>query len=170
MAESTGSSDTTDPERELEGGYLYAVLTYNGELALWNWAFFIPDPSKSPIGSSGVLFRIVPEAEDRRAWKYMTEKHDVLSWPLVVAIVQLGDISSLGEYDNLIAKDGLIPIFEQVRYVDMRSLRWIGICNMRVGRHLRQRTAASGRGTIYLWINRYTTVFTLLSISVAYRR
>ncbi|KAF8643464.1 hypothetical protein AX16_009020 [Volvariella volvacea WC 439] len=73
---------------DLQRSHLYAVLTYRGELASWNWAFFVPNPSLPPIGSSGTLFH-VSETDGR--WGFVREQMDVLSSPLVVAIIQLAD-------------------------------------------------------------------------------
>lgn len=50
-----------DPAHRLatiKPGGLYAVLTYRGELASWDWAFFVPDPNAAPIGSSGTKFHV----------------------------------------------------------------------------------------------------------------
>ena len=95
--------------RELEKGKLYAVLAYKGELASWLWAFFIPDPSVSPIGSCGTIFHVVEGSPN--SWKFVREVKELLSSPLVVAIVQLGDIGFLGEYDKLVVGDDLQSIF-----------------------------------------------------------
>ena len=110
------SSDTVQPvsDEELEKGHLYAVLIYRGELASWNWSFFIPDPSVSPIGTSGTMFHVVREVEDsRNFWKLVTEKREVLTSPLVVAVIRLADVSFLGEYNDLIAPDCLPGMFHQ---------------------------------------------------------
>ena len=113
MTESTGSTDGANPDRELEGGKLYAVLTYNDDF-LWKWAFFIPDPSVSPIGTSGTIFQVT-EMQDSRNWQFVREEKDVLSWPLTVAIVQLGDIEFLGDYEDLMDGDDLNQMFAQAK-------------------------------------------------------
>lgn len=113
MTESSGSTDGAKPDRELEGGRLYAVLTYNDDF-MWKWAFFIPNPIVSPIGKSGTIFQVT-EIQDSRNWKFVREEKDVLSWPLVVAIVQLGEIEFLGEYDELMAGDDLVKMFTHAK-------------------------------------------------------
>lgn len=99
---------------ELENDTLYAVLTYSGDFASWNWGFFVPDPATPPIGSSGTIFHVVnnPVTDE---WKFEVETRDVISWPLVVAVVKLADVKFLGcNYDELVGKDSLLQIFGTV--------------------------------------------------------
>lgn len=98
---------------ELEQGRLYAVLTYRGDLASWNWGFFVPDPASSPIGSSGTIFHVVSD-KTTDEWKLEVETKDIVSWPLVVAVVRLADVTFLGGYEELVGKDSLLPIFKTV--------------------------------------------------------
>ncbi|EDR13474.1 uncharacterized protein LACBIDRAFT_322437 [Laccaria bicolor S238N-H82] len=97
---------------ELEPGLLYAVLTYRGELASWNWSFFVPNPAVTPIGSSGTLFHVVDNAV--REWKFEMEVKDVVSSPHVVAIVRLANVSFLGGYEDIVGDDSLLPMFKSV--------------------------------------------------------
>ncbi|KXN92048.1 hypothetical protein AN958_10035 [Leucoagaricus sp. SymC.cos] len=99
---------------QLEPGTLYAVLTYRGDFASWNWSFFVPDPAASPVGSSGTIFHVVNDpATDE--WKLEDKTRDVLSWPLVVTIVALADVTFLSSsYEELVGKDSLLPIFKTV--------------------------------------------------------
>lgn len=112
---------------ELEKDTIYAVLSYRGDFASWNWGFYVPDPSKSPIGSSGTIFHVVNEASSPPAspssstvvgneWKLeVVRERDIISWPLLVAIVELADVGFLGcEYEELVGKDTLLPLFESV--------------------------------------------------------
>ncbi|PPQ87375.1 hypothetical protein CVT24_000081, partial [Panaeolus cyanescens] len=92
---------------------LYAVLTYRGELASWNWAFFVPNPHISPIGSHGTLFHVV-DTESPGVWKFEVEQRDVLSSPLVVAILRLADVGFLGGYEDVVGQDSLMPMFRTV--------------------------------------------------------
>ncbi|KAF8628298.1 hypothetical protein AX17_006001 [Amanita inopinata Kibby_2008] len=129
MSEYVSSNDTIQRINgaELEAGKLYAVLTYRGELASWNWAFFIPNPSLSPIGSSGTLFHIVHDTDTTRGWSFKSEKRDVISWPLAVALVRLADVSFLGEYEELVGADILPGMFKQVATATSDSSRPIEI-------------------------------------------
>ena len=117
MAESASTTDAVQSvvslEAELEPSLLYAVLTYRGELASWNWAFFVPNASISPIGSAGTLFHVV-KANDAAEWRFEVENKDVLSSPLVVAIVRLADVGFLGSYEDVIGQDSLLPMFKNV--------------------------------------------------------
>ncbi|KAG6852419.1 hypothetical protein C0991_012150 [Blastosporella zonata] len=103
---------------ELEPDRIYAVLTYRGDLASWNWTFYVPNSSVSPIGSSGTLFHVVNNVSDPNAsgtnWKFAAETKDILSSPLVVAIVRLGDVGFLGEYKDVVGQDSLLPILNTV--------------------------------------------------------
>lgn len=106
---------------ELEPSLLYAVLTYRGDLATWNWAFFVPDPSISPIGSAGTLFHVTNGSSDTPGesgepgeWKLDVETKDVVSSPHVVAIVRLADVGFLGGYEDVVGQDSLLPMFKTV--------------------------------------------------------
>lgn len=119
MAEPPITSDPTPigsaaTSTELEPSLLYAVLTYRGDLATWNWAFFVPDPSVSPIGSAGTLFHVVNGSDSAGEWKFEVETKDVVSSPLVVAIVRLADVGFLGGYEDVVGQDSLLPMFKTV--------------------------------------------------------
>ncbi|KAL0958999.1 hypothetical protein HGRIS_014312 [Hohenbuehelia grisea] len=122
----------------LEPGRLYAVLSYRGDLASWTWAFFVPDPAGSPIGSRGTIFRVVSHAERDLScgedtglgiavacvpsldaavgggWSFDMSTTDITGSPITVAIVSLGDLESLGPYEDVIGGDGLEPMFRTV--------------------------------------------------------
>ncbi|KAF9472900.1 hypothetical protein BDN70DRAFT_886435 [Pholiota conissans] len=98
---------------ELEPDLLYAVLTYRGELASWNWAFFVPNPAVSPIGSAGTLFHVV-DNDSVGLWKFEVESSNIIASPLVVAILRLADVGFLGGYDDVVGKDSLLPMFKTV--------------------------------------------------------
>ena len=109
--------DATHPltAEELEPGLLYAVLTYRGELASWNWAFFVPNPAVGPIGTSGTIFHVV-DTDSIGLWKFEIEhKRDVISSPHVVAILRLADVGFLGGYEDVVGKDSLLPMFLTVK-------------------------------------------------------
>ncbi|KAG6830607.1 hypothetical protein H0H87_007550 [Tephrocybe sp. NHM501043] len=97
---------------ELEPDHLYAVLMYRGDPASWNWTFFLPNSSVSPIGSSGTLFHVIISASGRESnktdWKFAAETKDVVSSPLVVAIIRLGDVGFLGAYETVVGQDNLL--------------------------------------------------------------
>lgn len=98
---------------ELEPGLLYAVLTYRGELASWNWAFFVPNPAVSPIGAAGTLFHVV-DNDSVGLWKFEVEPSNILASPMVVAILRLADVGFLGGYEDVVGKDSLLPMFKTV--------------------------------------------------------
>ncbi|KAG2004803.1 hypothetical protein CC2G_003322 [Coprinopsis cinerea AmutBmut pab1-1] len=113
------SPDTPDAmhplsSEELEPGLLYAVLSYRGELASWNWAFFVPNPAQKPIGSSGTIFHVVDSADSIGEWKFEKEQKDVISSPHVVAIIRLADVGFLGSYEDIVGPDSLTPMFKTV--------------------------------------------------------
>lgn len=116
MTESTGSrgAKEVDVNRKLEAGKLYAVLTYREEVAWWDWAFFIPDPSHEPIGKSGMVYTIIQESREPISWRYVAKEKDVLTWSSVVTVVELANLKELGNYQNLIAGDGLPMFFQHV--------------------------------------------------------
>ena len=104
--------DTVNAE-ELSPNLLYAVLTYKGDLASWNWAFFVANPAVSPIGSSGTIFHVV-DTDSVGEWKFEIESRDIISSPLVVAILRLADVGFLGGYDDVVGADSLLPMFKTV--------------------------------------------------------
>ena len=107
--------DTPNPlsSQELEAGFLYAILSYRGELATWNWSFFVPNPTINPIGTSGTMFHVV-DTDGVGVWKFEVESKDVISSPLVVAMMQLADVTFLGGYDAVVGPDSLLPMFKTV--------------------------------------------------------
>jgi len=113
MAESASATEAVQSEKELEPSRLYAVLTYRGELASWNWAFFVPNSSTSPIGSAGTVFHVV-KINDTAEWTFEVENWDIISSPLVVAIIRLADVGFLGSYEDVIGQDSLLPMFRSV--------------------------------------------------------
>ena len=113
---------------ELEPGLLYAVLTYRGELASWNWAFFVANPAISPIGTSGTIFHVV-DNDSVGEWKFEVESRDIISSPHVVAILRLADVGFLGDYDDVVGADSLMPMFKTVaipatKSTDFSSRTW----------------------------------------------
>ncbi|RDB16587.1 hypothetical protein Hypma_002822 [Hypsizygus marmoreus] len=118
MAEPTDSTSEISQSgctaTELEPSRLYAILTYRGDLAAWNWAFYVPNPAISPIGSSGTLFHVVNGTELAAEWRFEVETKDIISSPLVVAIVRLGDVGFLGSYEDIVGQDSLLPMFKTV--------------------------------------------------------
>jgi len=102
---------------ELEPGHLYGVLTYRGELASWNWAFFIPNPTVSPIGSLGTLFHVV-DASDAVEWKFEIETKDIVTSPHIVAIIRLAKLSQFQEsnYEDIVgdSEGSLRSMFQMV--------------------------------------------------------
>ncbi len=115
MKDSPDTPDSTHPlnPQELEAGLLYAVLSYRGELASWNWAFFVPNPVVNPIGTSGTMFHVV-EPDSAGVWRFEVELKDIISSPLVVAILRLADVNFLGGYDDVVGPDSLLPMFMTV--------------------------------------------------------
>lgn len=99
---------------DLAPGFLYAVLSYRGDLASWNWEFFVPDPAKMPIGHGGTVFGVVDTADSGGQWMFEFEYKDIISSPLVVAIVQLTDVAELGSYAEVVGDSGLLPMFKEV--------------------------------------------------------
>lgn len=109
---------------ELEPGHLYGVLTYRGELASWNWAFFIPNPSVSPIGSAGTLFHVV-NSSDTVGWKFEIETKDIITSPLIVAIIRLAELSQFhdSDYEAIVGESegSLRSMFQMVPIPTMGS-------------------------------------------------
>ncbi|KAF9500261.1 hypothetical protein BDN71DRAFT_1440867 [Pleurotus eryngii] len=105
---------TLHPSSNLEPGRLYALLTYRGDLASWNWAFFVPDPAQSPIGSGGTVFHVKSDVNNANRWVFETASKDIVGSPLTVAIVRLGDLESLGAYHEVVGMDGLLSMFKTV--------------------------------------------------------
>lgn len=104
---------------EMEPNRLYAVLSYRGDLAAWNWAFFVPNSNISPIGMSGTLFYVVNTAESSGEtgsgeWIFKADTREIVSSPLLVAIVRLGDVGFLGTYEDIVGPDSLMPMFKTV--------------------------------------------------------
>lgn len=116
LTQMIGSDEPAPPVSsiELQSDCLYAVLTYRGELASWNWAFHIPDPSVSPIGSEGTLFHVANSNGSVDGWRFEVESKDIVSSHLVVAIVLLGDVGFLGTYKEVVGPDSLVPILKTV--------------------------------------------------------
>jgi hypothetical protein len=115
MDSTPDTPNSTHPliSQELEAGFLYAILCYRGELATWNWSFFVPNPTINPIGTSGTMFHVV-DTDGVGVWKFEVESKDVISSPLVVAILRLSDVSFLGGYDDVVGPDSLLPMFKTV--------------------------------------------------------
>ncbi|KAF8066563.1 hypothetical protein FPV67DRAFT_1417636 [Lyophyllum atratum] len=115
MAESPDSrpeaSQDSVTDSDLVPNRLYAVLTYRGDLAAWNWAFYVPNPSVFPIGASGTLYHVIDSATE---WNFEIITKDIVSSPLAVAIVLLGDVGFLGSYEDIVGPDSLLPIFKTV--------------------------------------------------------
>jgi len=112
MTDSPNTTDIVHPlvsSLELEPGLLYAVLTYRGDLASWNWSFFVPNPSVFPIGADGTVFHVVSDSDTPGEWKFEMENKDVVGSPLVVVIVRLGDVACLGDYEDVVGGDGSCP-------------------------------------------------------------
>ncbi|KAG6828430.1 hypothetical protein H0H92_008004 [Tricholoma furcatifolium] len=150
-----GDAAPLDPHR------LYAVLSYRGDVASWNWTFYVPDSAALPIGSVGTLFYVSSSASPEQTahdldpnpedgginsnsnsnsnnntggggggggggstgggggcggvvWRFSTSTQDIVTSPLVVAIVRLSDIGFLGGYQDIVAPDGLLNIFRSV--------------------------------------------------------
>jgi len=106
---------------ELEPNQLYAVLTYKGELADWNWAFFVANPAVRPLGSSGTFFHVA-RVGSPESWKYVQEEKDVISAPLAVAIFQLADVGFLGDYEDIVGPDSLTPMFKTIKIPSAGSI------------------------------------------------
>lgn len=117
---------------ELEAGVLYAVLTFRGDYTSWDWSFFVPDSTVTPIGKSGALFHIVNYPSQGSAgtlerWTFEMEPNkDVNAWPEIVAIVRLGDLSGLGCFKDVVQE--LITTFSTVDMnidpVEMSTRKW----------------------------------------------
>lgn len=109
---------------ELEPGHLYGVLTYRGELASWNWAFFIPNPSISPIGSAGTLFHVINTSDDVE-WKFEIRTKNVVTSPHVVAIIRLAKLHQFqdSKYEDAVgdSEGSLRSIFQMVIIPTMGS-------------------------------------------------
>ncbi|PFH53657.1 hypothetical protein AMATHDRAFT_54021 [Amanita thiersii Skay4041] len=109
-----GAPAESDQLVELEVGNLYALLIYEGDPDSWNWAFYLPDPSLSPIGSSGIVFRVIRgcDSDGEIDWKFDNCPMDDVSTS-VIAIIQLVDLSIVGDYNEL-ADDILLDEFTRV--------------------------------------------------------
>jgi hypothetical protein len=110
---------------ELESGHLYGVLTYRGELASWNWAFFIPNPTVSPIGSAGTLFHVVNANDAVEQWKFEIETKDIVNSPHIVAIIRLVQLSQFqdSKYEDIVgdSEGSLRSMFQMVPIPTMDS-------------------------------------------------
>jgi len=108
---------------ELESGHLYGVLTYKWDLASWNWAFFVPNPSISPIGSAGTSFHVVDVSVGH--WRFEIETKDVVTSPHVVALIRLAKLSQFqdSKYEDTVgASEGsLKSMFQMVPLPTMGS-------------------------------------------------
>ncbi|KAF8992161.1 hypothetical protein BDQ17DRAFT_1332460 [Cyathus striatus] len=71
-----------------------------------------PNPKYTPIGSSGTIFHI--QGETPAQWKFEIDTKDVVSSPIVVALVQLANVEYLGDYEDIVGKDGLVTMFGAV--------------------------------------------------------
>ncbi|KAJ8507776.1 hypothetical protein ONZ45_g9892 [Pleurotus djamor] len=111
---SSPTRSTLQPGSSLETGRLYALLTYRGDLASWNWAFFVPDPSKTPVGSGGTVFHVINDNKNPNRWAFEAVTKDIVASPLTVAMVRLGDLENLGEYEGVVGSDGLLSMFRTV--------------------------------------------------------
>jgi hypothetical protein len=103
---------TAVPGNTLQAGYLYALLDYEGELDSWNWSFFVPDDSVSPVGTSGTTFHVVSPAPSQ--WQFASQVNNIFASHFAVAIVRLANIASLGSYEVLVGQDALGQFFEMV--------------------------------------------------------
>ncbi|KAK7049883.1 hypothetical protein VNI00_005313 [Paramarasmius palmivorus] len=102
---------------QLETGYLYAMLAYGGEWGTWEWSFFFPNPTISPIGREGTLFHIFLDTQcERPGWRFQIDNaKDITNSPEVVALIRLTRVSDLGDYDDIIGNDGLTSLFKEVK-------------------------------------------------------
>lgn len=55
-------------------------------------------------------------------WIFGMETHDIISSPMVVAIVRLADVGFLGNYDVVVGKDGLFSMFKTVAIPETGSV------------------------------------------------
>ena len=98
----------------LEPGLLYGLLCYRGETTAWHWAFYVPDPDVLPIGTRGTAFSVERDASTGR-WVFRVDsKRGVLAEPMLVAIVALGDLAPLGNYEEVVGQDALLAMLRNV--------------------------------------------------------
>lgn len=114
MTDSPETPDIAHPinSEELEPGMLYAVLSYRGELATWNWGFYVPDPAVSPVGAKGTVFHVIEDTAG--LWKFEVDIKEMLSSQETIAFIRLSDLSFLGAYADVVGKDSLLPMFRTV--------------------------------------------------------
>ncbi|KAF9531438.1 hypothetical protein CPB83DRAFT_786789 [Crepidotus variabilis] len=132
MTDSPETPDLTRPinSPELETGLLYAAISYRGELASWNWAFYVPDPSVSPVGTKGTIFHVVElDIAGAGLWKFESGITEILKSPETVALIRLSDVNFLGGYEDVVGKDSLLPMFKTVTIptqvsTDFNSRSW----------------------------------------------
>lgn len=105
----------------LEPGFLYAILLYSGDLASWNWAFFVLNPAISPIGADGTMFFVDDDSDTASTWKFEMVNKDIVDSPLTVAVIRLGDVSYLGSYDDVVGRDGLQAMFRTVKIPELED-------------------------------------------------
>jgi hypothetical protein len=105
---------------ELEPGALYIVLFYGGEVVNWNWSFYLPDDARTPIGRAGTLFHLTRDPDLGGQLRLVAEESaDLISSPLVVAIVRLTVLADLGTYKDMVGSDPLLTgMLQQVPIPD----------------------------------------------------
>ncbi|KNZ82180.1 hypothetical protein J132_06748 [Termitomyces sp. J132] len=47
-------------------------------------------------------------------WRFEAETKNIVSSPLVVAVVRLADVGFLGQYEDVVGQDSLLPMFNTV--------------------------------------------------------
>ncbi|KAF9033755.1 hypothetical protein BDZ89DRAFT_1062852 [Hymenopellis radicata] len=85
----------------LDGGSLYAVLLFRGDYTTWDWAFFVPDAAKTPIGALGSLFHTTQGSAGRWAFA-MENSADFHQCAEAVAMVRLADLHGLGSFADVV--------------------------------------------------------------------
>lgn len=103
MANDAQAGEILPPQ--LEGGSLYAVLLFRGDYTTWDWAFFVPDASKAPMGSAGSLFHVanVPSLGSAGRWAFeMDSTVDFHASTETVAMVRLADLHGLGSFADVV--------------------------------------------------------------------
>ncbi|KAE9400116.1 hypothetical protein BT96DRAFT_919666 [Gymnopus androsaceus JB14] len=115
------SNNGNDDSEDLSGsssnnsllpGWLYALLSYRGELGAWEWSFFVPDSS----GREGTLFyvKIITTPSNSTYWKFEVDTGDIVASPEAVALVRLASVADLGHYEEIVSENGLSPMFAVV--------------------------------------------------------
>lgn len=120
------SDESTTPNSLLPDS-LYALLSYRGELGAWEWSFFVPNSSVTPVGKEGTLFYVKihtpnPLANPNNSntnsnnnnstgspsnpspyWKFEIDNgRDIVSSPEAVALVRLASVADLGQYEEIV--------------------------------------------------------------------